>query len=245
VALDPDDKKPERPRLTLDVDTELLTAIKRVPNHRAFCIQAIREALQPSLRFCVPPPRHDWPLDELEEFLGAASEILILAVTFRPLQSDSFYQFMKERLVKDDVPVTITMVDPDITDSDPNYIMLNRVYPTHDEGGLKSRLNRSCERLKTLYHESNRAQVPMRVLGIKEIPTVGLTVIDPFPGHCRMRVSMYLDMYPNGNHPYWDIDSATDEGRVACDVFLRHFWRMNQEARVISAAWNDGTKSST
>lgn len=232
------DKKRERPRLTLDVDTDLLADIKRVPNHREFCIRAIREALRPTIRFNIPMPRQEWPLDDLEGFLSDGNEIWMLGVTLNPIHQEAFYGFLYNKIVEERVSMTFMIMDPKIDNTDPSYALLNKVYPPSvGEESLEGRLQKTCERLRTLYHESQQAQVPMRVLGIRDVPTVGLTIVNPFPGHCRIRVSMYLDMYPNERHPYWEIDSGSQEGRDACDVFLRHFGRMSQEARVISAAW--------
>jgi hypothetical protein len=223
-----------RPRVTFDVSPDELAAIERAARERELtvrqlCLSAIHQALEPTFRFSAPRPPEREPL---EDFLREAREVVMVGRALTSLQRDDVRQFLRELITGSQAPMTFMTIDPEIDEADPVYQVLNRRYAFGGDS-LKDQLQTTYQALGELSALGRRSAVPVRVLGIKELPMCGVVIRDPFSPRCRMRISLYLAFYRSEFHPFFEIDTQTNQGRIAGDAVLRHYERLSQAARLI------------
>ncbi len=226
----------KRSRIVFDVDSKLADAANSAAEKlnippRQFYIDAIKEAIQPGIRFHTPLLPNEIPL---EAFLEQSNEIVMLGISLTSLHQESMLSFLRQKIVRDKVPMTFLTIHPDLADDDPVFTILKKRYaPVYGPDGLRVALQKTRAVLYQLHQTALEVHQPIRVLGMREFPVAGLALVNPNRHDCRMRVAPYLYAYPNEPQPFLEIDMATDRGRDAGYAFLRHLDRVYQVAQLI------------
>lgn len=227
----------KRPRLTFDVDENLLKTIDEAAEQRGetlreFCLRAIQEFLQPGFHFQAPRPRKPIPL--IPFLQGAQEGIAIAGTTLHSLQEPAVVSLLCDKLESDGLSMRFVMIDPDISEDDPTYQLLSKRYAhRYEHGSLKMELNKTVAALETVYRHGLETGCSVRVLGIRALPMTGLTIIDPYSSRARLRVALYLHMHPQELHPFFEIDTRSASGGAAGQAFLQHFDLLTDGARLI------------
>ena len=226
-----------RPRLTFDVDDSLLSAIDEAAANeqetiREWCVRAIREALEPGLRFHAPRPRKPIPL---RAFLADAEEGIAMAgTTLHSLQNPELVSFLCEKLDTDGIAMRFVMIDPEIDAHDPVYQLLSMRYAHQfEKADLKAELRKTADALERVYRHGIEAGCTVRILGIRTLPMTGLTIVDPYSARTKIRVALYLHMHPQELHPFFEVDTRSPAGKAAGQAFLQHFDLLTDGARLM------------
>lgn len=227
----------KRPRLTFDVEEQLLKAVEeaaaqRHETIRELSVQAVQESLEPGLQFRTHRRRGTTPLDA---FLHTAQEeIAIAGMTLGSLHDEAVIKVLRQKVAAGQVAMRFLMIDPDIDEQDPVYQILSKRYGNScGGGGLRGELQKTCEILESLHREGLRVGCSVRVMGIKTLPMVGLTIVDPYSPQTKIRLALYLQVYPHESPPFFEVDTRSEAAREAGYVLLRHYDRLTDGARLI------------
>ncbi len=225
-----------RPHVTLDVPAALNQQIIERSQSlgisaEGFSINAIENALLPipaSFTFHTPPSRSREPF---EPFVEQANEIIMIGTTFTTLWEPNVAAFLEKKIREQHVPMTFFIIDPDLADENLVFHLLSQRYHQLLGMDLREGIRTIIGVLTRLYKAGQEVNVPVRVLGLQEYPTLGMTICDPLTRSCIIRVVLHLHMYRNEAHPFFDIDARSEEGRIACEALIRHYIHLSAAAR--------------
>ena len=228
----------KRPRLTFDVSEELDKAVEtaaaeRQQTLREFGIQALHEFLNPGLRFY--SHRQNEAQLSLARFLDQAQEeIAMSGVTLRLVQHEAVRATLLRKVVQQQMPMRFVLIDPELDESDATYQFLQHRYGNlYGREGWKRELEATYAVLRELHEASRDVRTSVRVMGVGRFSTVGLTMLDPFSPHAKMRLALYLEVNPGEPHPFLEVHTESEAGRKAGYTLLRHFDRQTDGSRLI------------
>lgn len=219
-----------RLQLTPEFRSAETEARQRGESTEDYCLNAIRLALDPYLWFYAATPTEREPA---VPFLEDAKEIAVVGVTLASMwEEKGLVDFLKRRLAEARLPMTFVLVDPDMEDSHPTYRILDQRYGHEYGGSLRNGLRTSMEILQELSRVASENQAPFVVRASHDVPPCGMVIVDPGFFSCKMRIKLYIDSEPD-IEPLFEVRSVSDQGKLACELFQRHYMRVALNTRPI------------
>jgi hypothetical protein len=195
--------------------------------------EAIERALTaptPSSRgvfFQRPKSRDEFPL---EEFFQGARVLAYTGFVLSALWEGAFVQFLMDMIEKEHREMTFVAFYPYAEEHEPAFDLLTRrhraLYNAPGEEkpvGLRGAILATLKALQKLGRVGNEHDVPIHIRVSGEYPILGFSIINPSEVRYRMRVRQYLQLRSHTIHPFWEIDTGTEEGASVGAAFREHY----------------------
>lgn len=210
-----------RSRLTFFADTDVAKAVKAKGQRHAsdYINNAVRTYENPDFMFKVPSSEEEVSLKPLLE--DASSDIVCLGARLRSIPK-TCGDLLREKVKR--VTMTFVTIHPDIQKGDPVYeILARQTGDVHFVEKLKEDVKTSTSFFKELRVLGQSHGTNVRIFGCMEVPHFGLAIRDHNGSLPKMRVQLYANYYSFTIHPYLDIFTQTEQGRLAYNSFYNYY----------------------
>lgn len=211
----------KRNRVHVELDDDVLPIVGPLPQgkKREYLNRAVRRLERPPYRLHIPERRDVIPISPL---LEDTDHLILVGMTLKTIPH-TYGDTLRDMAAKHKTMEFLVM-NPNMDESSPLSRVLERVlggenfvHSIRQQG--RASLSFFAE-LRDIGREHG-TRVDIRVY--EEVPMCGLVITDPYTERTKMRINIYSTIEVNANHPVWDIDPASEEGRAAYGVYYRYY----------------------
>jgi len=220
-----------RRRLTFRADTDVLDAVKAKGRGQAsnYINNALRMYEKPPYVFKVPSSREEASLKPLLE--DASRDIICLGARLRSIP-ETCGDFLRQK-VTEYVTMTFITIHPDIQKGDTVYeILATQTGDLEFVERLKEDVKTSTTFFKELRELGRKHGTRVGVFGCMEVPRFGLIIRDHTTPRQKMRVNLYANHYSFTIHPFLDIFTHTEQGKLTYNSFYKYYEELLEVGRM-------------